>query len=139
LCREVFARQTHPDFPENASEDPSEYFVNNDFYSPLDAWILEGMIRYWKPSCMIEVGCGFSTLISARVNREHFGSQIGLTCIEPYPRPFLVDPGIAGVEQLRVEKIQDTPLSLFESLQPNDILFIDTSHTVKTGGDVTWI
>ena len=24
-------------------------------------------------------------------------------------------------------------------LEKDDILFIDTSHTVKTGGDVTWI
>jgi hypothetical protein len=59
-------------------------------------------------------------------------------CIEPYPRQFLLD-GVAGISDLRVERIQDTPLELFEGLGEGDILFIDTSHTVKTGGDVIWI
>jgi hypothetical protein len=30
-------------------------------------------------------------------------------------------------------------LDVFTTLGRGDILFIDTSHTVKTGGDVTWI
>jgi predicted O-methyltransferase YrrM len=139
LCRDVFAQQDHFEFPDDAvADDPTEFFVNNDQYPPLDAWILEGLMRHFRPNRMIEVGCGFSTLISARVNREFFDSQIHLTCIEPYPRPFLLE-GVAGVTELRVEKIQETPLPLFEELGVNDILFIDTSHTVKTGGDVTWI
>ena len=139
LCREVFARQDHFKFLENAVEnDPTEYFVNNGQYPPLDAWTLEGLMRHFRPRRMIEVGCGFSTLVSARVNREFFDSEISLTCIEPYPRPFLIE-GVAGVTEVRVEKIQETPLGLFEELEENDILFIDTSHTVKTGGDVTWI
>jgi Methyltransferase domain len=138
LCRDVFARQTHLSFPGDAGENPTEYFVNNGQYPPLDAWILEGFIRSLRPRRMIEVGCGFSTLVSARVNTEYFSSQISLTCIEPYPRPFLVR-GIAGIDAVRVEKIQGTPLALFATLEKDDILFIDTSHTVKTGGDVTWI
>jgi predicted O-methyltransferase YrrM len=139
LCRDVFAQQTHFEFPENAVEDPTEYFVKNDHYPPLDAWVLEGIMRHFKPRRMVEVGCGFSTLVSARVNREHFDSKISLTCIEPYPRPFLSEGTVAGIDGLRIEKIQDTPLTLFEALGRDDILFIDTSHTVKTGGDVTWI
>ncbi len=60
-----------------------------------------------------------------------------VTCIEPYPRPFL--DNLSGVADLRVEKVQDTPIEVFAELQESDILFIDTSHTVKTGGDVNWI
>jgi predicted O-methyltransferase YrrM len=138
LCQGIFARQKHFEFSEASVEDPTEYFVTNGQYPPLDAWILEAIMRHAKPKHMIEVGCGFSTLVSARVNREYFDSQINLTCIEPYPRPFLSD-GIAGIAEVRVEKIQDTPLILFDTLKKDDILFIDTSHTVKTGGDVTWI
>lgn len=138
LCRDVFARQTHFEFAETAVEDPTEYFVTNGQYPPLDAWILEGLIRHFQPRRMIEVGCGFSTLVSARANREYLDSKMTLTCIEPYPRPFLLGE-IAGIAGVRVEKIQDTPLDLFDTLEEDDILFIDTSHTVKTGGDVTWI
>jgi predicted O-methyltransferase YrrM len=140
LCRDVFAQQTHLDFPENAPGDhPTRYFIDNGQYPPLDAWVLEAVMRHFKPRHMIEVGCGFSTLVSAQVNMDFFDSKIHLTCIEPYPRPFLCDGSVAGIEELRIEKIQDTPLTFFERLGRNDILFIDTSHTVKTGGDVTWI
>jgi predicted O-methyltransferase YrrM len=139
LCRDVFSRQTHFAFPDDATEDATDYFVNNGQYPPLDAWVLEGIIRHSKPHRMIEVGCGFSTLLSARVNREYFDSRVSLTCIEPFPRPFLLEGTIAGIGEVRVEKIQDAPLALFEALKRDDILFIDTSHTVKTGGDVTWI
>jgi predicted O-methyltransferase YrrM len=138
LCRDVFAQQQHFAFPEDEGEDQTEYFVNNGQYPPLDAWLLESILRQFEPHRMIEVGCGFSTLVSARVNRDHFDSRIHITCIEPYPRPFLIE-GVEGIGQVRVEKIQDTPLELFEQLAENDVLFVDTSHTVKTGGDVTWI
>jgi hypothetical protein len=61
-----------------------------------------------------------------------------LTCIEPYPRDFIV-AGVPGVTDLRVEQVQDTPLELFSELASGDVLFVDTSHTLKSGGDVTWI
>jgi hypothetical protein len=63
---------------------------------------------------------------------------MAFTCIEPYPREFLV-AGVAGIADLRVEKVQDTPLEVFDALGEGDVLFIDTSHTVKTGGDVPWL
>jgi Methyltransferase domain len=138
LCRDVFSQQAHFDFLETAKEDSTTYYVTNGQYPPLDAWVLEGLLRHLRPLRMIEVGCGYSTLVSARVNREYLDSQMTLTCIEPYPRPFLLGD-IEGVTGIRVEKIQDTPLELFSTLGRGDVLFIDTSHTVKTGGDVTWI
>lgn len=86
---------------------------------------------------MIEVGCGFSTLVSARVNREDLSLGMELTCIDPYPKPFLADGGVGGIGGFRVEKVEDAPIELFQELGDGDVLFIDTSHTVKTGGDVT--
>ncbi|MDQ6605753.1 MAG: class I SAM-dependent methyltransferase, partial [Actinomycetota bacterium] len=76
--------------------------------------------------------------ISARVNRERLENSMRLTCIEPFPRKFLLDD-VPGVSDLRVERIQDTPFELFGELGSGDILFIDTAHTVKTGGDVVWL
>ncbi len=96
------------------------------------------MLRHLRPARMIEIGSGYSSLITARLNREEFANAVHFTCIEPYPRDFLVK-GVDGISELRVEIIQDTPLDLFAELGKNDVLFIDTSHTVKTGGDVTWI
>jgi predicted O-methyltransferase YrrM len=138
LCRDVFARQEHYLFPEQAPEDDTEYFAANGQYPPLDAWVLEGVLRHRKPRRMIEIGCGFSSLISARSNRDYLQLGMELICIEPYPRQFLLD-GAVGITSMRVERIQETPLELFATLESGDIVFVDTSHTVKTGGDVTWI
>ena len=107
-------------------------------YPPLDAWVLQAMLRHLEPARMIEVGCGLSSLVTARVDREFFGERMRLTCIDPVIRPSL-QGGVQGITEIRQEEIQDTPLDLFAELNAGDVLFIDTSHTVKTGGDVPWI
>jgi hypothetical protein len=76
--------------------------------------------------------------VSARVNREFLGGKMRFTCIEPHPRDFLVE-GVPGITDLHVQEVQDVPLELYGELGDGDVLFIDTSHTVKTGGDVDWI
>jgi hypothetical protein len=40
---------------------------------------------------------------------------------------------------LIVQKVEEVPLSRCDSPGANDVLFIDTSHTVRTGGDVVWL
>lgn len=137
ICREVFAHQQRLEFPRMATGDPHEYYGENGVYPPLDAWILEAMLRHLRPRRIIEVGSGHSTLVSARVNQTFFGGEIRLTAIEPHPPEFL--DGLPGLSELRVEQVQDTPLEIFVGLQDGDVLFIDTSHTVKTGGDVAWL
>jgi hypothetical protein len=36
-------------------------------------------------------------------------------------------------------KLQDVPLDVFRSLQAGDLLFIDSSHVLKTGSDVYFL
>jgi Methyltransferase domain len=134
----VFAGQQRLAFVDHETPDPTVYWTRNDQYPALDAWTLEAMLRYLRPRQMIEIGSGYSSLVTARVNREFLSGSMRFTCIEPYPRAFL-QAGVPGVSHLRVEEVQDTPLELFERLGDGDVLFVDTSHTVKTGGDVAWI
>jgi SAM-dependent methyltransferase/predicted O-methyltransferase YrrM len=138
LCEDVFAAQSPIELHHDEPTDPTEYWALNSQYPPLDAWVLAGLLRHLRPAKMIEVGCGYSSLVTARVNRELLDATMSFVCIEPYPRQFLLD-GVEGISDLRIEAIQDSPLELFENLAAGDVLFIDTSHTVKTGGDVTWI
>jgi predicted O-methyltransferase YrrM len=137
LCRDIFAKQERLELADEPTG-PHDYFTANDQYPPFDAWLLEAFLRHLLPRRMIEVGSGYSTLLSARVNREHLNGSMHLTCIEPYPREFLVQ-GVPGVSELRTEKVQETPLEVFESLGENDVLFIDSSHVAKTGSDVVWL
>jgi len=138
LCNGPFSEQEPLALRDSEPDDPSEYWSGNDQYPPLDALVLAAMLRRLRPARMIEIGSGFSSLVTARVNREEFADSMRFLCVEPYPRDFLTK-GVEGISELRGELIQDVPLELFGELGYNDVLFIDTSHVVKTGGDVTWI
>lgn len=106
----------------------------NSGLSLADAYVLYAMIRHQKPRKMIEIGGGDSTFISMKaieMNR-HEGHPCHFTCIEPYPRDFLVQaewPDYVLVQ----EKVQDVDLEVFDEA---DILFIDSSHVSKIGSDV---
>ena len=138
LCREVFGRQRRLAFPDaEPPADAAEYWTGNDQFPPLDAWVLEAMLQHVRPRHMVEIGSGFSSLVTARVNRELLGGSMRFTCVEPNPRPFLVQ-GVDGITEVIVEKLQDTPVELFEEMRAGDVFFLDSSHTVKTGSDVNW-
>lgn len=122
-------------------QDPGDgltYFYENDQFAVLDAEFLYAALMHFKPKNMIEVGSGYSSLITADVNRRHFDGALNFTCIEPFPRQFLID-GVEGISHLEVSKVEDLPLSYFEQLGAGDILFIDSSHVSKVGSDVNYL
>jgi hypothetical protein len=128
------------DYPETLDEEcsPGKFYTRNGQFSWLDARCLFVLLRQYRPRRMIEVGSGYSSLLSADVNRRFLGGGMNLTCIDPYPRTFLrrrVD-GLTRVLDVRVERVS---LSLFETLEPGDLLFIDSSHVAKTGSDVNFL
>jgi tRNA (mo5U34)-methyltransferase len=138
LLRDHLGRQPELVFPDRSTGDPRDYHTGSEMFSRLDAWMLQGILRHFQPRRMIEVGCGWSSLVTARVNREYLGGSLDFTCIEPYPPDFL-EPGVEGISRLLSHPVQDIPIETFLELQDGDVLFIDSSHTVKTGGDVTFL
>ncbi len=54
-------------------------------------------------------------------------------CIEPYPPKYLTD-GKLDIDLIQV-KLEDLDLQVFNKLKSGDILFIDSTHTVKFGSD----
>ena len=138
LCDEVFARQETMAFPEESPAGVAEYSHASKRYPLIDACVLQAFLRHLRPARVVEVGAGYSSLVTARVNREFLDGQAHFTAVDPYPLDFL-ERGVAGLTELRREQVQETPFEVFDQLGPNDVLFIDTTHTVKTGGDVPWI
>ncbi len=114
---------------------PGKYYLTNPMFGPVDAEMLYCMIRHHKPRKMIEIGSGYSTLLSAEAiarNAEE-GHPGTLIAYEPYPRKFLRDhPGIE-VRKVPGERV---PPAEIETLEAGDILFIDSTHTLRIGGDV---
>lgn len=114
----------------------SHFYFKNVAFDGVDALLYYGLIKYLKPGKIIEVGSGWSTKIAATACRED--GQTELISIEPYPQPIL-ERGFDGLSKLKKEKIQDVSPEYFDQLKSGDILFIDSSHTVKYGGDVNYL
>ena len=58
--------------------------------------------------------------------------QVELTCIEPFPSPELRRDGGRKAHRTRC---QEVPLAVFSELEAGDLLFIDSSHSVKVGSE----
>jgi hypothetical protein len=123
-------------FPTAATSDPLEFHLSNEYFESFDAEVLHTFIRHFRPKTVIEIGSGHSTLAirgAMALNRAD-GSGGRIISIEPYPDPLLQN----ATDQLIVKPVEQISWKLFDQLQPNDILFIDSSHTVKIGGDVLY-
>ncbi len=124
-------------FPREKTSNPNRYYLNCPDFGPVDGEILYCMIRHFKPKKMMEIGSGYSTLLSAQAARKNAeeGAECEFIAVEPYPREFL-KAGIPGLSRFIQARVQEVPLSEFEDLREGDILFIDSSHVLKIGGDV---
>jgi predicted O-methyltransferase YrrM len=138
FLRDELARQDPITFPDGPTGDPRDYHAGSEMFSRLDAWVLQAMLRRFHPRRMIEIGCGWSSLVTARINREYLNGELNFTCIEPYPPDFL-QGGVEGISELITSQVEQLPVETFLELGEGDVLFIDTSHTVKTGGDVVYL
>jgi len=134
-------KQEYDLFPTNKSKQPYDYFVNNGAFQSVDGEILYCIIRHFKPKRIIEIGSGNSTYLSALAIQENKNQDPDYNCefiaIEPYPNKVLLN-GIPNLSKLIREPLQNVPLSVFERLEDNDILFIDSSHVLKIGSDVQY-
>ena len=112
------------------------FYLRNYAFDGVDALSYYCLVRMLKPKKIIEVGSGWSTKIAALASLKNMETE--LTCIEPYPQPILTK-GFPGLKKLITEKVEKVPVEFFKKLGKNDILFIDTSHTVKIGSDVNYL
>ena len=124
------------EFPIEPTGVASDFHMNQGLFDGTDALVLYCMIRRFQPSMILEVGSGMSSLLSAQAARKNGHTK--LVCIEPYPNEILRD-GISPSTVLRIEKVQDVSVTTFQELGENDILFIDSSHVVRIGGDVNYL
>lgn len=117
------------------------YYLNNNWFLSHDAVTLYSFLRHFKPKRIIEVGSGFSSCVMLDTNEKLLNSSIKLTFIEPNPERFfnLLKNKDKESINLITKNLQDVDIEIFEELQENDILFIDSSHVSKIGSDVNKI
>jgi len=122
----------------NKNQDPdARYFYDNATFRLSDGIILASFLKYFKPRNVIEVGSGFSSALM--LDLLDTGLQSNLTFIEPYPDTLnrLMRDSDKNQCRVLVDKVQDIALDEFRILDANDILFIDTSHVLKIGSDLS--
>jgi predicted O-methyltransferase YrrM len=119
-----------------ATEDgsaPGPTFAQS-WFPTLDAVAAYTLVRQYGPRRIVEVGSGHSTRFLVRAVQDA-GLPTEITAIDPQPR--------ATIKGLRVTFhpaiMQTADPALFTTLQPGDILFIDSSHILMPGTDVDWL
>jgi predicted O-methyltransferase YrrM len=107
-------------------------------YNHGDGIMLRAMVQAFRPRRVVEIGSGYSTACMLDSAEEFRLDDFQITCIEPYPtrlksvlrkedeaRVRIIEQGVQGID-----------LEIFRQLERNDILFIDSTHVLKTGSDV---
>jgi hypothetical protein len=125
--------------PRTSAPGSDRYAIDNPSYGILDATVHYGLIRSIRPQRVVELGSGYSTLVTAEAGRlnEAEGSPIALDVYDPFPS--VVRDGLPGLNELRRTPAQEVPLSVFDALEDGDVLFVDTTHTVKIGSEVNYV
>ena len=108
-------------------------------YGPIESQVLHGFVRSAAPARIVEVGSGVSTALAraaAERNRAEGRGPTAITCIEPFPKPAL--RALEGID-LHVVPCQLSPPELFGRLERGDLLFIDSTHAVRTGSELPFL
>lgn len=111
-----------------------QFDFDNEYFSGFDAAVYYSLIRHLQPQRVVEIGGGYSTQIANKALARNGAGK--LTCIEPYPEERLNGANL-DIE-LITKRVEEIDLDFFSRLESNDILFIDSSHTVKFGSDVCY-
>ena len=84
------------------------------------------------------VGSGHSSAVTLDIVRGRLGDAARCLFIDPYPDRLesLLLPGDREVIEILPAPVQAVGLEVYDRLGAGDILFIDSTHVVKTGSDV---
>ena len=140
--QEELLRLFLPFYPEQPfDEQPSarcRYGFANDQYGHADALFLYFVLRHARPRRVVEVGTGWSTCVMLDVDDLFLGGQLEIISIDPDPSRLRgsMRPGDERRVRILEQPVQDVPLDVYDRLQAHDVLFIDSTHVLKTGSDV---
>ena len=105
---------------------------NNNFLPGLDIVSIYGIIAHYQPKKYVEIGSGNSTKIAHKAISD-LNWDTHITSIDPYPRV-----EVDSLSDTIVRKpIEQCDLSIYDTLEANDIAFLDGSHCAFPNSDVT--
>ena len=107
--------------------------IHNGFYPTPDAEVYAAMIAREAPAQIIEVGSGYSTVIARRTVTERSLSA-SIRVIDPQPRRDVA----AVVDEIEYARVEESTLAA-TAIDSNTLLFIDSSHVCRSGGDLPYL
>lgn len=105
-------------------------------YGAIEAQVLHCTVRTFAPKRIVEIGSGASTAImSAAVSRTvaDGGQASEITTIDPYAPAALRHLPHVSVREIPAQRV---PVETVTGLDAGDLLFIDSTHAVKTGSEL---
>jgi hypothetical protein len=125
-------------FPEMKT-DPFRFYFDGAPFPYGDALSLHAIMGHFRPKQIVEIGAGFSTACMLDSADLHGLGDIQITCVEPSPNRLrsLLKPDDRYRLNVIEKPVQEVPIQNFvKNLTKNDVLFIDSTHVLKTGSDV---
>jgi hypothetical protein len=118
----------------NTLAENRDFDFANEYFSAFDACLYYAMLRATQPARVIEVGSGYSTTLACHALQRNAadGRPGQLTCIDPAPRQALDRLPVRWL----TTPVEHVESAVFQALGSGDILFLDSSHAVRFGGDV---
>jgi hypothetical protein len=115
---------------------PWRYSLDNAPFAYSDGVFLAMMLLHLHPARVLEVGSGWSTLLSLDIRERCPDRPFELTVVDPFPDPRVrSEPGLEVI----ASPVQDVPLARFGTLDAGDVLFIDSTHVMKAESDVNYL
>jgi hypothetical protein len=129
------------DVPAEGPRPSGEFFLANGNFESVDAELLYALLRARRPRRVVELGSGYTTLLIGAAARRNAldGVATEHVAYDPYPRPHIVGDGPPAPTRFEPISATDVPLDAFRELGEGDVLFVDTTHTVKLGSDVNYL
>ncbi len=113
--------------------------LENPYFGPVDAEMLYCMIRRARPRRICEIGSGYSTRVSALALARNAaaGAPGRIDSYDPYPGA--ATPAASPTLAVHATPAERIPPQTFDALAAGDVLFVDSTHVVKIGGDVVFL
>lgn len=114
------------------------YWAENPSYGDGDALFLTALLRHLRPKRLVELGSGYSSACTLDTRDELGVESMELVFVDPYPEQLEAllrpeDRATTTVLPVRADQLDEAVLG---RLGAGDVLFIDSTHVAKPGGDV---
>lgn len=119
-------------YPDEANPEQPAWL--NGYVPELDAITLYGFIAEFNPQLYMEIGSGNSTKFARKAAKD-FKFNTKIVSIDPFPRAYIDNI----CDEVIRSPLEDADISMFDRLDANDILFIDSSHYVFPNSDVVTV